>query len=192
MYYSKIHGHFNYEFLYNEMVEKFNSKSIFVEIGAYLGKSTCFLAEKLINSGKDIELNIIDNWIGHPSDKALVEEIKQLGNIYNIFITNMTNAKVIDRLNIIRGDSTETATKFKDSSVDFVFIDAAHDYESVKRDINAWFPKMRTAGVIAGHDYKNTVSTGVDKAVDEIFGNRIRIVENTWIHYIDTQREILC
>lgn len=181
MYYSKIHGHFNYEFLYNEVISRFNSGSIFVEIGAYLGKSTCFLAEKLIESGKDIELNIVDNWVGHPSDVGLAKEIKQFGNIYDIFIENMTKANVINKLNIIRGDSTETADLFNDDSVDFIFIDAAHDYESVKNDITAWLPKIKQTGIISGHDYGNLVPTGVDQAVDEIFNNKIKIVENIWM-----------
>lgn len=184
MYYSKIHGHFNFEFLYEEVVDKFNSGSVFVEIGAYLGKSTCFLAEKVIDSNKEIELNIIDNWIGHPSDIALVEEIKQFGDIYAMFLDNMTKAGIIDKLNIIKGDSAETSSMFQNGSVDFVFIDAAHDYKSVKKDINAWIPKVKSNGVIAGHDYRNVVETGVEKAVDELIGNdNIRVVENTWIYY---------
>lgn len=185
MYYTKIYGHFNYEFLYDEMIDRFESGSSFVEIGAYLGKSTCFLAEKLINSGKNITLNIVDNWVGHPSDIALVEEIKKFGNIYDIFIDNMTKANVLDKLNIIRGDSAESASNFEDNSIDFVYIDAAHDYESVKRDINTWLPKVKLSGVIAGHDYGNVSSTGVDQAVNEIFANKVKIIENTWIHYMN-------
>jgi hypothetical protein len=39
-----------------------------------------------------------------------------------------------------------------DGSLSFCFIDAAHDYESVKRDLEAWGPKVRADGILAGHD----------------------------------------
>ena len=183
MYYSNIHGHFNFEFLYEEVINRFQSGSIFVEIGAYLGKSTCFLAEKIISSGKDIKFNVIDNWVGHPSDIGLTEEIKKLGDIYAIFLNNMTKAGVINKLNIIKGDSAGSANMFQEKGVDFVFIDAAHDYVSVQNDINAWLPKVKYGGVLAGHDYGNP-ETQVKRAVDDLFGNKIKVVDNTWIYYI--------
>ncbi len=53
------------------------------------------------------------------------------------------------------------------SPLDYVFIDAAHDYENVKADIAAWWPKIRLGGYLAGHDYRD--AKGVRDAVDEAF-----------------------
>lgn len=39
-----------------------------------------------------------------------------------------------------------------DQSLDFVFIDADHGYESVKKDIQAWTPKLTGTGILSGHD----------------------------------------
>lgn len=64
--------------------------------------------------------------------------------------------------------------------MDFVFIDAAHDYESVKKDINAWLPKVKENGIIAGHDYE--WCDDVKKAVKEFFiENHINQQEGCWI-----------
>ena len=52
----------------------------------------------------------------------------------------------------------------------------------MKKDIEAWFPKVKIGGVIAGHDYKNGC-TDVDKAVDEFFINKKFVVsQSCWIY----------
>jgi len=53
--------------------------------------------------------------------------------------------------------------------LDFVYIDADHSYKSVKEDINAWAPKVREGGIVAGHDYYLTRAgnIGVIAAVNE-------------------------
>jgi len=65
--------------------------------------------------------------------------------------------------------SWDAANLFKDNSIDFVFIDADHSYESVTKDINSWLPKIKKGGIISGHDY--FTSPGVKSAVDELLGN---------------------
>jgi hypothetical protein len=51
---------------------------------------------------------------------------------------------------------------------DVVFVDALHDYESVKQDIALWWPLVREGGYLAGHDY-NHRWPGVMRAVAEHF-----------------------
>lgn len=58
-----------------------------------------------------------------------------------------------------------------DASLDFVFIDADHIYECIARDVSIWAPKVRSGGVISGHDYggggDRRRGWGVTRAVDE-------------------------
>jgi hypothetical protein len=70
----------------------------------------------------------------------------------------------------LRMTSLDAAKLVPDKSLDFVFIDALHDYDSVKADIKAWLPKVRDGGILAGDDYANK-KFGVTKAVDEVFGS---------------------
>ncbi len=73
----------------------------------------------------------------------------------------------------LRETSLDAAKMFKDRSLDFVFIDADHNYESVKVDIAAWRSKVKPGGILAGHDYGNSQWPGVKQAVDEALGDRV-------------------
>ncbi len=53
--------------------------------------------------------------------------------------------------------------------LDLVFIDALHDYDNVKVDIERWLPKVRKGGIICGHDYGMDLCPGVTRAVHEFF-----------------------
>jgi hypothetical protein len=72
----------------------------------------------------------------------------------------------------MRMTSDEAAREIPDGTLDFVYLDARHDYESVKEDIALWYPKVKAGGVLAGHDYMDQemigdTMFGVKRAVDE-------------------------
>ena len=82
---------------------------------------------------------------------------------------------------ILRKTSAEAAADFADGQLDFVYIDGAHDYDNVVLDLNAWYPKVRKGGVLAGHDYLDGnvrgAVYGVKRAVNEFgakHGYRVR------------------
>lgn len=56
---------------------------------------------------------------------------------------------------------------FARECVDLVFIDASHNYEAAKAEINHWVGKVKAGGVICGHDYN--FQQGVKRAVGEAF-----------------------
>lgn len=78
------------------------------------------------------------------------------------------------RVSFLEEDSVGCASRFDDDSVDLVFVDADHSEESVRSDLEAWVPKVRPGGVIAGHDYGSRRHPGVTKAVDEFFARHPR------------------
>ena len=80
--------------------------------------------------------------------------------------------------NYIEALSTQAAGFYPDGHFDLVFIDAWHDYRDVRDDIDAWLPKVREGGILAGHDW-NLPDTGVREAVLETLAlNPINIAED--------------
>lgn len=70
---------------------------------------------------------------------------------------------------IIKKFSVDASRDIPNGMLDFVYIDANHEYSSVKQDIELWTPKVRIGGTVAGDDYYVTPrgNTGVILAVDE-------------------------
>jgi cephalosporin hydroxylase len=173
-FYESIDGWFSFKQIYRDMVNKAKDGSVFVEIGAWKGKSTSFMAVEILNSGKNIEFHTVDTFKGSDTE-VQQKQIREGLNPYETFIKNL--APVLDSINVHVGDSVQVAKEFKDHSVDFVFIDGNHLYEYVKADIAAWLPKVKQGGVIAGDDWAH--HDQVQKAVTEVFPNP-EIINRSW------------
>jgi cephalosporin hydroxylase len=127
-----------------------------VEVGVAHGRSMLFLMERRLELRKHFVISGVDT---SPIPEALKAQ---------------TDASSVDarRTAYHCAPSGWVAMSFEDNSLDFVFIDASHDYQSVKQDIEAWLPKVRSGGIIAGHDYEPNEFPGVVQAVNEAFNGR--------------------
>ena len=154
---------FSFKDFYSQ-IASINEYKIFVELGVWKGHSISYLA-KLLKDKKDIKVYAVDIFEKWDKNESVKEDVKHINQIYN---TNLKNAGVREIISDIKSISWDAANLFKDNSIDFVFIDADHSYESVTKDINSWLPKIKKGGIISGHDY--FTSPGVKSAVDELLG----------------------
>lgn len=179
-----IQGWFGYGFLYSHIVNScdINGKYTFVEIGSWKGASTTYMAVEIINSKKNIKFYCVDTWEGseeHLDESSSTYEplLKKPNGLYEKFLENIQPVKSM--VNPIRSTSVEASKLFDDNSLDFIMVDGAHDYKSVKEDLEHWYPKLRVGGVIAGDDFP---WDGVKSAVVEFFKNDFINHDNTlWI-----------
>ncbi len=170
-YHDVISGWFDFDDIYSEAINRVNKKAKFVEVGSFKGKSTSFMAIEILKSGKDISFDAVDNFQGSTGMNVLPDDL------FNEFTHNISPIKDLVTLN--RKPSLEAAKDYKNNSIDFFFLDASHDEESVLNDLNVWWPKIKKGGMMAGHDYTDKWP-GVTKAVDELFPQRI-IARNSWV-----------
>jgi hypothetical protein len=148
-YYENIEGWFSFPNLYTKMVYDSPENSHFVEVGTWLGKSATYMGVEIFNSNKKIKFDCVDTWKGSPEHQSNPEVIND--TLYDSFLENIKPVK--DIITPVRATSLSAATLYPDNSLDFVFIDANHDYENVTADILAWYPKVKSGGVLGGHDY---------------------------------------
>jgi predicted O-methyltransferase YrrM len=160
-FFQNLEGWFSFPQLYKYAVQSFPYGK-FVEIGTWLGQSAAYMAVEIANSKKNIDFYCVDTWSGseeHQQDQRVKED-----KLYQTFLSNIS--PVSEHIIPIRMSSEQASRHFKDESLDFVFIDANHEYEEVKKDIEVWYPKVKKGGIFAGHDYSDTWE-GVVKAVNE-------------------------
>jgi hypothetical protein len=95
-------------------------------------------------------------------------------------------AEHASRCAVYRMDSVAAADTFADKSLDFVYIDADHSYGGSRRDILAWALKVRSGGILAGHDYYNNPPFEVRRAVAETCGGPCGVTHEPapswWVH----------
>ena len=172
---------FTYPNLYTEMVKLFPADSHFVEVGTWKGRSAVYMAVEIINSNKNIKFDCVDTWEYIPSQNEINQEM--CVNLYETFIHNIEPVKHV--IMPVKALSVDAAKYYDDESLDFVFIDAAHDYENVRKDITAWLPKVKKGGIIAGHDYNHP---DVKKAVEEIIKSPTYEQELCWVYRNDKKQ----
>lgn len=138
-----------------------------VEVGVFRGQTS----QAILRSCPDVILTMIDPWKEHSEGDYRASGDKRARDSQEGHDKAMKRALALtnlfaDRRNVVRANSTAAASIARDTA-DLVFIDAAHDYASVKQDIEAWHPLVRPGGILCGHDYGHRRYTGVKQAVDE-------------------------
>ena len=145
--------------------------------GAEVGVKRGAFSERLLASWRGECLVSIDPW-----REAATDDYRDNANVtqeeHEEFLrqTRARLARFGPRSEIWRMTSLDAAARTPRGSLDFVFIDARHDYPSVKADLEAWYGAVRPGGIVCGHDYVDgdlpNGLFGVKRAVDEFFDAR--------------------
>ena len=150
-------------------------KGHYLEVGSLAGKSATVIGLKA--KAENALLFCVDIWDSGEWAK-IADEIGERASryperpvdIFNVFKKNIKDAglqktvmPIVDRSENVLKDWTEPLR--------FVHIDGCHEYEFVKQDTE-WKEHLIAWGIICFHDYRNLKAwPGVQKAVDESFGN---------------------
>lgn len=156
-----------YREIYSDLVPMFGYAA---EIGCHRGRSICSVADIILR--KNIGVMCVDPWLPWEGDRSVDVEER--------FREAITTFELNDLVFVKRGTSCEVAAKQQDRYFDLVFIDADHQYESVRADIEAWESKVKLGGWLGGHDYGTFV--GVTQAVQERYPHALtRMDSSIWL-----------
>jgi len=126
-----------------------------IELGAYTGKSTCYLGVGA-NDGQHAPIWTYDLWLGPLGKEA-----------HRIFHRQLRKVKVT--VHARRQDTAQAGHLWKGPKVGLLFVDADHEWEAVKADLEAWIPHLAKPATVALHDWRDS-HPGVALAAQAILG----------------------
>ena len=120
-----------------------------VEVGVHRGE----FSERILERWRGLRLISVDAWSAEldPAGGAILGG--QAGYDELLRETRARLARFGERSEIRRLPSAEAAAGTSPGSLDFAYVDAAHDFDSVRADLEAWYPSLRPGGLLCGHDY---------------------------------------
>ena len=130
------------------------------EIGVEQGK----FSEYLLKTVPNLKLYCIDFWKYYRLWRGMKRQWRQ-----DAYYEEVKKKLAPYDCEIIKATSMDAVKNFKDESLDFVYIDANHNYENVKEDLREWSKKVRKGGIVCGDDYHKFPSgnDGVIRGLDE-------------------------
>lgn len=140
---NRFHNHKTFENntigLYHLIRRYINEETVMLEIGSFSGVSS----ELFALHAKSIVC--VDPYESYPEIdyESILSAEKQFAEMMSNYL-NITKIKL---------KSNDAISLFEDETFDLIYIDGAHDYENVSKDIKSWIPKIKKGGYISGHDF---------------------------------------
>lgn len=146
-----------------ELAKEIPEDGLCVDLGSYKGKSAICMAQ----TGRKVWT--VDHFEGESKnvldDKRHAKPDHVAGVYQRDLIKNLTEHGVADNVRVISRNTNDGPDFLAHHpEIDLLFVDAGHDYESVRRDLEAWEPFMTPNGTIVFDDAN---FTGVAQALAE-------------------------
>lgn len=152
-------GHFFFAY---DLVRNLKPARI-VELGTDYGHSFFSMAQAVVDSKIDAEMNAVDSWEGDKHARYYDSEVYE--SVQKVVSKHFAELKI----NLHKKYFADAVNDFGDNSIDLLHIDGLHTYEAVKDDFDTWLPKMSKSGVIMLHDISQKKKDfGVYKLWEEI------------------------
>lgn len=133
------------------------------KVGAEIGVQRGVHAQILCTNNPGLKLYCVDYWDHYPGyrdfTRSLAKEYEKAKRVlapYNCVL--------------VKKFSMDAVNDFENESLDFVYIDAAHDFKHVAMDLCEWSKKVRPDGIVFGHDYKRYPRSFPAHVVDVVGG----------------------
>ena len=163
--------------MHHAVLQILNDNLTTVKRGCEVGVLRGELSGMLLEDWQDLNLYMVDPYL--PDRYRNADDMRK---IRELAFTN--TLPFADRRIMLVAKSLQVACLIPNESLDFVYIDANHKYESVKQDIKAWYPKVKSGGLFFGHDYNGKRhDKGVKIAVNEFataYSKEVRVNETNW------------
>jgi len=175
--------------IFESVINKLKPK-LLIEVGTWKGASAMHMAGLIRKHGLDCELVCIDTFLGshehwmNPDHRRSLNPINGYPSIYRQFIANVIKSGFADIVTPFPIDSRNGALFLRENKIfaDAIYIDACHDYDSVKMDLELYWEVLKFGGFLFGDDFL-PMWHGVIRAVSEFADNvqrPVRFSDEKW------------
>lgn len=145
--------------IFNELITGMRPRLV-VEVGSWMGQSSCTMARSMRDNGLDSVLVCIDTWLGSiehwstPYERMNLDLRNGCPTIYESFMTNVIREGLSGYVVPLPMPSTIGCVFLDGSTADLVYIDGSHAYRDVLRDLGDYWPLVNPAGgILFGDDW---------------------------------------
>lgn len=152
--------------------------------GAEIGVETGHYSRVLCQANPDLNLYCVDSWRAYKGYRDHVNQDK-LNRFYRDAIRRLKPFKA----KIVRKFSMDAVKDFKNETLDFVYLDANHEFQAVTNDIVEWGKKVKVGGIISGHDFESHRGPSLIHVKEVVEGYTKAYKIAPWFLTDDNQRE---
>jgi hypothetical protein len=131
----------------NELARLF--KELNYKEGVELGVERGLFTQILCMHNPQAHIIGIDPWQKYKGYRDHVSQDKLDG----FFDETMKRMSIYENASFIRKFSMDAVNDFADGQLDFVYIDANHEFLHIAQDLVMWSKKVRPGGIVSGHDF---------------------------------------
>lgn len=133
---------------YRALVSQIPKGGVLIELGVWKGRSICSVADIILKN--DIKVFAVDTFEGTVNEGDAHKEAKEI-DLKELFINNIKEHGLENNVTAIKSLTDDYAVEAP--IADMVFIDADHSEEAVTKDIINYTKKLKTNGILSGHDW---------------------------------------
>lgn len=126
------------------------------KVGAEVGVQRGIFSSALLKRWKSARhFTLVDVWTQQENyfDGANYNNSAQLGFKAEALKRVENFSKMGVFIDVCHGFSLKCTRRYRKEFFDFIYVDARHDYNGVMEDLQAWWPLLKSGGIMAGHDY---------------------------------------
>lgn len=129
------------------------------QVGVEVGVAAGEYSEIICNNNPQMKLYGIDLWQPYRG----YTDYRKNETFRKLYQQARSRLSKFPKYIFIKEFSQNALKRFADNSLDFVYIDANHEDPFITQDIEGWSQKVKSSGIVSGHDYVSSVKTAVDK-----------------------------
>ncbi|PIP65082.1 hypothetical protein COW95_03725 [Candidatus Peregrinibacteria bacterium CG22_combo_CG10-13_8_21_14_all_49_11] len=168
-----------------------------LEVGTFEGRAACWLLQHILTHPTSTLtcVDLFEMTIHKQAGMAgLLHALPPLFDLEQRFMHNITQTGSANRVNTVRGKSSETLRTLPLASYDMIYIDGSHKAHDVLCDAILSWELLKTEGILIFDDYELALSPdpllnprkGIDSFLD-VFSGQFTILEKGWQIFLRKQ-----